>query len=78
MDINIINDKNEVLELKTIEEEEYKDDFKGSIEEAELPISVSEPDEEYLNSEDDEEETDDIEENFEDVFENEFEEGDEE
>ncbi len=78
LDINIINDKNEVLELKTIEEEEYKDDFKGSIEEAELPISVSEPDEEYLNSEDDEEETDDIEENFEDVFENEFEEGDEE
>ena len=78
LDINIINDKNEVLELKTIEEEEYKEDFKGSIEEAELPISVSEPDEEYLNSEDDEEEPDDIEENFEDVFENEFEEGDEE
>ena len=76
LDISIINDKNEVLELKTIEEEEYKDDFKGTVEEAELPISVSEPDQEYLDSEEDEEE--ELDEDFDSVFEKEFEEGDEE
>ena len=75
LDISIINDQNEVLELKTIEEEEYKDDFKGTIEEAELPISVSEPDEDYnIDDEDDE----DFEEDFDAAFENGFMEGDEE
>ena len=75
LDISIINDQNEVLELKEIEEEEYKDDFKGTIEEAELPISVSEPDEDYESEEDEE---DDFEEDFDAAFENGFVEGDEE
>ena len=75
LDISIINDQNEVLELKEIEEEEYKDDFKGTIEEAELPISVSEPDEDYDVEEEEEE---DFDEDFDAAFENGFVEGDEE
>ena len=73
LDISIINDQNEVLDLKTIEEEEYKDDFKGTIEEAELPIPTSEPDQEYIEQE---EETLDDEEDFENVLEDEMMEGD--
>ena len=72
LDINIINDKNEVLELKEIEEEEYKDDFNGNVEDSELPISVSEPDEDYEEEEIEEEE---MEEDFDEAFEKEMMEG---
>ncbi len=72
LDINIINDKNEVLELKEIEEEEYKDDFNGNVEDSELPISVSEPDEDY---EDEEIEEEEIGEDFDEAFEKEMMEG---
>jgi len=74
LDINIINDKDEVLELKTIEEEEYKDDFNGSVEDAELPITTSEPNEEYESLEEEEEE--DFDENFDENFDEDMLEGD--
>jgi len=74
LDISIINDQNETLELKTIEEEEYKDDFNGTIEEAELPITTSEPNEDYEDDYDEE----DPEEDFDSVFEADLMEGDEE
>ena len=74
LDINIINDKDEVLELKTIEEEEYKDDFNGSLEDAELPITTSEPNEEYESLEEEEEE--DFDENFDENFDEDMLEGD--
>ena len=74
LDISIINDENEVLDLKTIEEEEYKDDFKGTIEEAELPIPTSEPDQEYIEQEEEEDPLDD--DDFESALEDEMMEGD--
>ena len=75
LDINIINDKDEVLELKTIEEEEYKDDFNGSIEDAELPIATSEPDDDY-EVEEEEEIEEDFDENFDENFDEDMLEGD--
>ena len=76
LDINIINDKDEVLDLKTIEEEEYKDDFKGTIEEAELPISTSEPNEDYEDTEEDLESDEDEDVDFDGVLEESIMEGD--
>ena len=83
LDISIINDKHEELQLKEIEEEEYKEDFVGNVEDIELPIPTHEDeskdyDEESLDDEDEDfdEEFDDSE--FDDTFEDDFMEGDEE
>lgn len=78
LDISIINDKNETVELKTIEEEEDNDEFKGTIEDAELPLPENEPDEDYFENDDDlDDEDEDIDADFDDVFEKDMMEGDE-
>ncbi len=62
LDINIINDKQEVLELKTIEEEEYKEEFNGIMNDMDLPpipMGGEETIEEEPFIEDEEEELDD-------------------
>ena len=74
LDISIINDKNETIELKTIEEAEYKDDFNETFDDSLPLVTNSETNEDY--EEDDEDE--DMDEDFENVFEDDFMEGDEE
>ena len=78
LDISIINDKNETLELKEIEEAEYKEDFDEMSDTSVLPPVVhdTEPDDDY--EEDDEFDEDELNEDFDGVFNEEFEEGDEE
>ena len=78
LDISIINDKNETLELKEIEEAEYKEDFDEMSDTSVLPPVVhdTEPDDDY--EEDDEFDEDELDEDFDGVFNEEFEEGDEE
>ena len=67
LDIKIVNDDNEVLDLKQIEEEEYKDDIKLDIDEIELPPETEEDQEDFDDEDDfnDEEDFDD-EDNFDD------------
>ena len=59
LDISIINDKNETLELKEIEEEEYKDEF-NQISEIDLPITTNEPNEDFDDDFDDEDEDEEL------------------
>ena len=78
LDISIINDQNEELQLKQIEEEEYKDDFVGNAEDIELPIPTHEDENsDYESESEDDEFEDDFEEEFESQFESDFMEGDE-
>ena len=64
LDLKIIDDENRTLDLKEIEEEEYKEDIKLDIDEIELPQSF-EPDmsDDFDN---DEEDDDDFEDDFDD------------
>jgi len=76
LDITIINDKNEMLELKTIEEEEYKEDYNPSLD-MDLPIITSdeentEPYESEEETEFDDDNDDEIEKEFKSVYESEF------
>ena len=54
LDLKIINDENQVLDLKQIEEEEYKDDVKLDIDEIELPPEPSDSVDDFDDDEDDE------------------------
>ena len=74
----VINDKNETLELKEIEEAEYKEDFDEMSDTSVLPPVVhdTEADDDY--EEDDEFDEDELDEDLDGVFDEEFEEGDEE
>ena len=76
LDLKIINDENQILDLKQIEEEEYKEDIKLDIDEIELPAK-----EESLENLDDleddfeeEEETDFLENELDNVDDTEFDE----
>ena len=71
LDLKIINDENQVLDLKQIEEEEYKEDIKLDIDEIELP-TPSEEELNDLNEEEFDDEFDDDEDFNEDEFEEEF------
>ena len=84
LDISIVNDKNEVLQLKEIEEDEYREDMDTNIDDIDIPVrQVSDEDDDYdidsdefdddLDSMDD----DDFDEDFESEFENELLKGDE-
>ena len=67
LDIKIVNDDNEVLDLKQIEEEEYKDDIKLDIDEIELPPETEEDQEDFDDEDDFNDEDDfDDEDNFDD------------
>ena len=67
LDIKIVNDDNEVLDLKLIEEEEYKDDIKLDIDEIELPPETEEDREDFADEDDFNDEDDfDDEDNFDD------------
>lgn len=70
LDLHIINDNHEVLDLKQIEEQEYKEDVKLSIDEVENINLESNLNSDILSDEEDEEEDDDdydIEEEFSDI-----------
>ena len=73
LDLKIINDENQVLDLKQIEEEEYKEDIKLDIDEIELP-SKEEPIENLDDLEDDfdSEETDFLENELDNIDDTEF------
>ena len=74
LDLKIINDENQILDLKQIEEEEYKEDIKLDIDEIELP-SKEESLENLDDLEDDfeeEEETDFLENELDNVDDTEF------
>ena len=76
LDLKIINDENQILDLKQIEEEEYKEDIKLDIDEIELP-SKEESLENLDDLEDDfeeEEETDFLENELDNVDDTEFDE----
>ena len=88
LDISIINDKNEELQLKEIEEDEYRDDMNTNIDDIEMParqVSEEENDDyedEYDDSDDfdddlDSIDDDDFNEELESEFENELMKGDE-
>ena len=67
LDIQIINDKNETLDLKDIEKEEAKQNLPTSIDDIEIKkLSESEDDEEDDEEDDDEELEDDLDNEFED------------
>ncbi len=64
LDLKIINDENQVLDLKQIEEEEYKEDVKLDIDDIELQASdVKEPKEEYNSEYENSEQEDEFSEN---------------
>ena len=69
LDIKIINDENEVLDLKQIEEEEYKDDIKLDIDEIELPKETLEDESDFNDSDEEFEEEDEDDEFNEDELE---------
>ena len=73
LDITIINDNNEMLELKSIEEDEYKDDINPNVD-IDLPIMPSEEEtlEPYEDDGFDEEDDEDIDKEFESVYESEL------
>jgi DNA-directed RNA polymerase subunit beta len=84
LDISIINDKNEELQLKEIEEEEYKEDMNTNLDDIELPVRPVEDEEESDYDDTDEFEDDldsmdddDFDAEFESEFENEVLKGDE-
>ena len=88
LDISIINDKNEELQLKEIEEDEYRDDMNTNIDDIEMParqVSDEENDDyedEYDDSDDFDDDLDSIDdedfnEELESEFENELMKGDE-
>ena len=80
LDISIVNDKNETIGLKEIEEEEDKDDLGETEVASDIPLPPpSDPEDDYEDEEDlDEELTDEeIDREFNNVYENEFMEGDE-
>ncbi len=88
LDISIVNDKNEVLQLKEIEEDEYKDDVDSNIDDIEIPAHQvpMEQEEEYDDSEESDDDFDDdldsidddeFDEQLEREFENEIMKGDE-
>ena len=54
LDLKIINDENQVLDLKQIEEDEYKDDVKLDIDEIELPPEPSDSVDDFDDDDDDE------------------------
>ena len=54
LDLKIINDENQVLDLKQIEEDEYKDDVKLDIDEIELPPEPSDSVDDFDDDGDDE------------------------
>ena len=84
LDISIINDKNETIGLKEIEEEEDREELEGigdSTSDIPLPPPADPVDDEYTDDdlEDDEELTDEeIDKEFNSVYESEFAEGDDE
>ena len=69
LDLKIINDENQVLDLKQIEEDEYKDDVKLDIDEIELPPEPSDSVDDFDDDGDDEfdEDEDDFDEDFDDL-----------
>ena len=84
LDISIINDKNEELQLKEIEEEEYREDMNTNLDDIELPVRPVEDEEESDYDDTDEFEDDldsmdddDFDAEFESEFENEVLKGDE-
>ena len=88
LDISIVNDKNEVLQLKEIEEEEYKEDIDPNLDNIEIPahqIGEEETNDDYNEDEEDEFEDEDLDsldddefdQDFESEFENKLMEGDE-
>ena len=58
LDLKIIDDENRTLDLKEIEEEEYKEDFKLDIDEIELPMQDVTPSNDYSDDSFDEEDED--------------------
>ena len=87
LDISIVNDKNEVLQLKEIEEEEYKEDIDPNLDNIEIPahqIGEEETNDDYNEDEDefgdedlDSLDDDEFDQDFESEFENNLMEGDE-
>ena len=79
LDISIINDKNEVVGLKEMEEEEDREEMEGMNVPDDIPLPPpSDPDdgyEEELDEEDDELSDEEIDREFNSVYENEFMEG---
>ncbi|MBO5376302.1 MAG: DNA-directed RNA polymerase subunit beta [Bacilli bacterium] len=79
LDISIINDKNEVVGLKEMEEEEDREEMEGMNISDDIPLPPpSDPDdgyEEELDEEDDELSDEEIDREFNSVYENEFMEG---
>ena len=66
LDLKIINDENQVLDLKQIEEDEYKDDVKLDIDEIELPPEPSDSVDDFDDDGDDEFDEDEDEDDFDD------------
>ena len=77
LDINIINDKDEVLELKEIEEDEYKENTTDNIEDIEIASKANDMLEDNKENYDDEEEFDEDDEESFDIIEEEVMEGEE-
>ena len=78
LDISIINDKNEEVGLKEMEEEEDREELEGMVVPNDIPLPPpSDPDDDYEDEsdEDDEMSDDDIDREFNSVYENEFMEG---
>ena len=80
LDISIINDKNETIGLKEMEEEEEKEELEAFDVATDIPLPPpSDPDENYDNEEQDEDDEDlideEIDREFNSVYENEFMEG---
>ena len=80
LDISIINDKNETIGLKEMEEEEDKEELEAFDVATDIPLPPpSDPDENYDNEEQDEDDEDlideEIDKEFNSVYENEFMEG---
>ncbi len=80
LDISIINDKNETIGLKEMEEEEDKEELEAFDVATDIPLPPpSDPDENYDNEEQDEDDEDlideEIDREFNSVYENEFMEG---
>ena len=78
LDISIINDKNQELQLKEIEEDEYREDVDTNIDNIELPVKpVTDDENDDYEEEDSDEFEDDLDsiddEDFDIEFESEFE-----
>ena len=79
LDISIINDNNEVVGLKEMEEEEDREELEGMNVPNDIPLPPpSDPNDDYeeeLDEDDDELSDEDIDREFNSVYENEFMEG---